>query len=427
MPDRPHEDGTVKKILFVSNEAARTGAPAILLGLMKWLKDHSSIQTSCVLMRDGALRQEFEQLGPTHTWIPTDLNQPQRIHKRLAGVILKNGNSDPGVWLNAMLEKEQPDIIYLSTLVLGKYLQSTTKKPWQRIVTHVHELQPSLKQLSNDACIHTQLQLSDAVISCAQCVTENLQTNYGLSTNKTYIIPEYIDISETSLQEANNHRSGKTHDVPSTLPSKERELLATLHQAATKGIPIFGVGGNPIHRKGFDLFPQFIQECKHLFQATPFLAVWIGCGEGSGPEASLNWDLTHMGLKDEVLLIPSVSMPAFRWILSQFKVLTLLSREDPFPLVSLEAGLLGIPTVCFEGSGAIPEFAAQGQCVSVKYLDLAAFAAAVHQLCLNPGEARLIGERCRAKILQNLTLEKVAPQVAEVLLGEAWREGDSPH
>ena len=59
---------------------------------------------------------------------------------------------------------------------------------------------------------------------------------------------------------------------------------------------------------------------------------------------ALDWDAKRLGLEDDITLIPSVSMPVFRSIVSQLKVLTLLSREDPFPLVVLEAGLLGVPT-----------------------------------------------------------------------------------
>ena len=70
----------MKKILFISNEAARTGAPAIMLGLIKWLSAHHEMESICALMRDGALREEFALLGRTYTWIPTDLNKPERIY-----------------------------------------------------------------------------------------------------------------------------------------------------------------------------------------------------------------------------------------------------------------------------------------------------------------------------------------------------------
>ena len=399
----------MRKICFISNEAARTGAPAILLGLSQWLQAHHQLETVNVLMRDGALRADFERTGKTYTWIPTDLNQPERIHKRLAKLLRQRRQSDPGVWLTAILEKEKPDIIYLSTLVLGKYLQQFNKLPQQHIVSHVHELLPSLRQLSNDQQVQTQLGLSDVVIACAPCVAQTLSTTFQLPASKCTIIPEYI------IPESSGPAPDPSPQAPAMV-ARELGALPTLNLALQSGVPIIGIGGNPINRKGFDLFPQLVRECKQHFGETPFHAVWIGCGEGSAAHEAMDWDLTRMGLADSVSLVPSVSMPTFRWLLSRFAVLTLLSREDPFPLVVLEAGLLGVPTVCFAGSGAIPDLAAEGCGVSVNYLDLPAFAAAVRRLCLHPEEARAIAGRCRQKVIDELSLNVVAPRVAEVLL-----------
>ena len=373
-------------------------------------------------MRDGALRSDFEQTGTTYTWVPTDLNQPERIYKRLSKLLLQRNQSDPGVWLTAILEKEKPDIIYLSTLVLGKYLQQVKKLPHQHIVSHGHELLPSLRQLSSDQFVQIQLALSDEVIACAPCVAETLTNSFHLSASKCRIIPEYI-VPETDPESA--HTSGRqSSGLPQQRTEQATAMLAAelgkarqkLEEAIRQGAFIFGIGGNPISRKGIDLFPLLVQECKRQFADLPFHAVWIGCGEGSAARVSLEWDLQRMGLEDCVSLLPSVSMPTFRWVLSRFHVLTLLSREDPFPLVVLEAGLLGVPTVCFAGSGAIPEMAAAGRCVSVNYLDLPAYAAAVRHLCLNPQEAQAIAARCQRHVADALSLNVVAPRVAEVLL-----------
>ena len=405
-----------KKILFVSNEAARTGAPAILLGLIRWLQAHHQIEAISVLMRDGALREDFEQTCQTHAWIPVDLNQPERIHKRLSkAVFAGRQQSDPGIWLASIFENEKPDIIYLSTLVLGKYLQQIQRRSNQRFITHVHELLPSLRQLTSDHLVHTQLTLSDAVIACAPCVSQTLINQFSLSPSKCNLIPEYIIPNDSSPLPKRSLPPSEASS--SEASSSEGAGLEKIYQAVDAGHHIFGIGGNPIHRKGFDLLPLLIQECKQIFES-PFLAVWIGCNPGSEAHSAMDWDLTNMGLQENVALIPSVAMPTFRWILSQLDVLTLLSREDPFPLVVLEAGLLRIPTVCFEASGAIPEFAAAGECVSVNYLDVPAFAAAVHRLCRDPQEAARIGERCRQKVKKDLTLEIVAPQVAKVLFAD---------
>jgi glycosyltransferase involved in cell wall biosynthesis len=401
---------TAKKICFISNEAARTGAPAILLGLSQWLQAHHRIESVHVLMRDGALRTDFERLGKTYTWIPTDLNQPERLHKRLGKLLLQRGRSDPGVWLKRILEEEQPDILYLSTLVLGKYLQAVNKDPRQRVISHGHELLPSLRQLSNDQLVQTQLGLSDVVIACAPCVAEMLHTTFQLPASKCTIIPEYI----------HPESSDSAPDLSIAMPaSVARELgtMPALMAALGNGTPLLGNGGNPIHRKGFDLFPLLVRECKRQFGEVPFHAVWLGCGQGSAAHGEMEWDLNRMGLRENVSLVPSVSLPTFRWLLRRLTVLTLLSREDPFPLVVLEAGMRGVPTVCFEGSGAIPDLAAEGCCVSVNYLDVPAFAAAVRRLCEQPEEARAIAARCGRKVRDELSLDVVAPRVAKVLLG----------
>ncbi len=398
------------KICFISNEAARTGAPAILLGLSQWLQAHHRIETVHVLMRDGALRPDFERLGKTHAWIPTDLNRPERFHKRLGKLLRQRGHSDPGVWLTRILEKEQPDIIYLSTLVLGKYLQQVKRKPEQRIVSHVHELLPSLRQLSNDQQVRIQLTLSDRVIACAPCVADMLRSTYQVSTSQCTIIPEYI------IPDAAGPAAERSAEMPASV-ARELGTMPRLLAALRDGTPLIGNGGTPIHRKGFDLFPQLVRECKRQFGEAPFHGVWMGCGEGSAAHGEMEWDLNRMGLRDAVTLVPSVSLPTFRWLLARLAVLALLSREDPFPLVVLEAGMLGVPTVCFEGSGAIPDLAAEGCCVSVDYLDLPAFAAAVWRLCRQPEEAREIAARCHRKVSDELSIEVVAPRVAAVLLG----------
>lgn len=402
----------MKKILFVSSDGGRTGAPWILLNLVNWLQRHHAVEAEVVLMRDGSLRQDFEQLATTHTWIPTDWEKPERLHRRLRKVLLQRNNSDPGVWLQQILASAKPDIIYLSTLVLGKYLADLPHQACPRIVSHVHELLPSLRQLATDAQVQTQLDLSHAVISCAPCVQQGLMSNYRLAAAKCHIIPEFI-LADTEQPAGAESSSSpiSSFDPETTWPQ--------LEEALREGLPIFGIGGNPIQRKGFDLIPLFLQACRRQFGDQRFLFVWIGCTQGSAAQAALAWDLEKMNLLDQMLLIPSVPMHSFCRLLSHLQVLTLLSREDPFPLVVLEAGLQQVPTVCFRGSGGIADLASRGAATAVDYLNLDAFAAAVHGFCLQPDRAHAVGSRCRRLILEELQISTVAPRIAEVLLGEA--------
>jgi hypothetical protein len=107
------------KTLFVCHEGQRTGAPLLLLWLIRWLKSHTSIQPVVALMRDGPLKAEFSALCPTHTFERPGL---ERWHRRLRRKFLPGPPLDPDAWLAALVAQEQPDCLYLNTLVLGGLL-----------------------------------------------------------------------------------------------------------------------------------------------------------------------------------------------------------------------------------------------------------------------------------------------------------------
>jgi glycosyltransferase involved in cell wall biosynthesis len=101
--------------------------------------------------------------------------------------------------------------------------------------------------------------------------------------------------------------------------------------------------------------------------------------------------------------------------IGQLDVFTLLSREDPFPIVVLEAGAQGIPTICFQGSGGIPDLARREAVVAVPYLDLKAFAKELHKLACQPEERSRIGQRCHDIVLAEHTVEHLVPQLERLI------------
>jgi len=96
----------------------------------------------------------------------------------------------------------------------------------------------------------------------------------------------------------------------------------------------------------------------------------------------------------------------------------LLSREDPYPVVALEAGAMGIPTVCFRGSGGIASLAEQGYGIAVRYLDLNDFASALHQLHQDPRRRRELGAHFGDRVLAFNTVAVQAARIASLIVGE---------
>lgn len=391
----------MKRVLFVSNDASRTGAPNLLLWLIRWLSINTDLHCTAVLMRAGPLVQEFADICETHWWSDP---KPQRWYKRITNKVFRRQEGvDHDAWLARIVNDVKPDCIYLNTLVLGKYLGKldlTGEHPL--IITHVHELRPSLQLLSSPEHVQLQLDSSSIVVAGVKCIEEMLLKDYGLDPRKCAYIHEFVPLShETGVA---LHSSAESHPA-----------LQRLREESEKGTFIFGMAGSPINRKGFDLFPMLLRECAELFQGEPFLGVWIGCGEGSGAHAAIEWDLKRVGAWEKSVIVPPTSLHIFGQLLSQFKVLSLLSREDPFPLVALEAGARHIPTVCFKSSGGAPELAAEGCCIAVDFLDLKQFASAIYQLSRDPQSATEMADRFQAKVFSEMSIDSSAPKIAALL------------
>lgn len=389
------------RVLFVSHDASRTGAPLLLLWLVRWLQQHSNIQASAILMRDGPLRKDFEKICPTYFWNPPPLFQP--VLHRVLDRFGKRKDSSAANLLENTIHSVNPDIVYLNTLVLGKYLRDFKSSSNELVyISHCHELAFTLATMSNPEAVETQLKLSSAVISCASAVHELLIRCYGLEPHKGVILPEYIPAS--CGQEISNSQH---------LDSKSDEVVKRLALEKARGTFVFGCVGSAISRKGFDLFPLLLKECVAIFEQRPFLGIWLGSGEGSEARLLAEMDLENMQLKNHALLLSA--LPSAIPVISQFDVHCLLSREDPYPVVVLEAAALGVPTICFQGSGGIPEFVEQDMDLTVDYLDLQAFAKALFRLATHEHLRSQLGERCRDKVFQQSSIDSVAPRIVTTM------------
>jgi glycosyltransferase involved in cell wall biosynthesis len=391
------------RVLFVSHMATRSGAPLLLLWLLRWLMQHErGIEASVVLMSDGPLRPEFEALAPTVAW-----SQPlfQPLRERLAARLGRGQASSPDGLLQAAVQRHKPNLIYLNTLVLGKHLKGLSANPTRlACLTHVHELETTLATMSTPEAVARQLALSSEVVACAEGVKQSLQVHHGLPLNRCTVIPEFVPFSVQDLVPT-------TEPVPPLDDNAADPLLRRLEVAVASGTFVFGFAGQAIARKGFDLFPQLVRECEQVFAGTPFLAVWLGAAPGQEQVIVAHRDLCLMHLEHRALLLPP--MPNGISVIRRYAVHGLLSREDPYPVVALEAAVAAVPTVCFRSGGGIADFVADGCGVAVDYLDLRAFAAALHRLSADPESRRRLGERSQAKVFRESSIDVVAPQLLE--------------
>jgi glycosyltransferase involved in cell wall biosynthesis len=151
--------------------------------------------------------------------------------------------------------------------------------------------------------------------------------------------------------------------------------------------------GTTDERKGADLFPQLAIALRDAEGADQIAVRWLGTEGDSRVRELIERDLALSGTSEFTRVVPTVPDP--RAAIAAAGVFVLLSREDPYPLVLVEAARMGVPGVAFEGSGGGPELLEQGCGITVPYLDVSAMAAAVTELVRDPDRRRLLGTRGR--------------------------------
>ena len=385
--------------LFVCHEGQRTGAPLQLLWLIRWLVANTTIRPVVALMRDGPLREDFTALCPTHTFSqPIAEHWTRRIRRRIDPAL----SADRDLWLASLVERIQPDCLYLNTLVLGSCLTRLRLEPGRmRVLSHGHELEIGLRLSATPEQVALQLACTDRVICCGEAVRRHLIDHHQVAPERCVLAPVYLPVTQASELRALQCDAATQSSIDS------------LRRCREEGLFLFGIAGSPIDRKGFDLFPQLIRTFRQRHSEAPFRAVWVGCGPGSVAHLKAERDLSLLGVREHALLLPGVSCgPA---ALRELDVLMLLSREDPYPVVALEAGALGIPTVCFRHSGDIADLAEQGYGKAVDYLDLEAFADAIACLRADPDARRMLGARFSERVLSVNTVEAQAPGIAALI------------
>jgi glycosyltransferase involved in cell wall biosynthesis len=353
-------------------------------------------------MRDGPLREEFSALCPTYTFSTRPV--AERWHKRLSRRLTRSKTGDPEAWLAEIVAKVNPDCLYLNTLVLGYCLgKLTLDRRRTRVISSVHEMEIGLLLSSTRDSIQKQIVMSDILTCEGESVKQNLVTNHQANANQCVVMPAYVPYERPEeMMQLNCNDSTQS-------------VIDTLRELRRNQVFLFGFAGSAIDRKGFDLFPLLVKACVRRFADIPFRAVWVGCGPDSIAHVKAERDLTLLGIREHALLLPGVSCGAAA--LRQLNVMACLSREDPGPVVSLEAGAMAIPSVCFKHCGGIAELSELGCSVSVDYLDLEAFAEALFAFHQNPQMIKSLGQRFQDHVFSNNTVSIQGAAISALIDG----------
>ena len=382
-----------QEILFVSHDASRTGAPLVLLNFQRWLKKHTSVEFATILRRWGPLAAEFAKLGETlliEAPRCERLTLGGRIGKRLGWRAFR---ADKRL---AALRGRPHRLIYSNTVTNGDVLQ-VLARPGVQVITHVHELNYWIEKSGadnwNQVCRHTT-----KFVAASEAVSQNLLKQHGIAPERMEVVHEFIPVDY-------RHR-------PSALGPRPISR-------AQLGIPpdAFVVGGSGAEtwRKGKDLFVQLAALLRRRGPSRSFWFVWVGWEGDEEDRRQLKHDIEEAGVADSFHWTGEVSNPLDYF--ACFDAFALVSREDPFPLVCLEAALLEKPILCFAGAGGTPELIEEDSGFVAPYLDLGAMADKLLLLGENEDLRRQMGACGAAKVRQRFSLDVVAPRLYHLIDG----------
>nr|WP_295931068.1 glycosyltransferase family 4 protein [uncultured Dyadobacter sp.] len=390
-----------KRILFVSHDANRAGSQLLLLQLLRLLKERG-VPMHLLLCNGGELEQEFEEIvSITRLYKSQKVSTPPFTGKLLRKTnllklyeerSLQRGNEK----VIAELEQQNIGLVFINSIanaeVYYDFLKFLHHLP---LVLFVHELAMSVRIYTHEKHLNFLLKKTDHLIAVSHAVADYYVRKYDFPERHvstfTLIDHEHIDVRLQSVQ---------------------RDILEKTYKVPEDAIVIGGCG-NAEWRKGNDIFNWIARRVIHKTQPLPVYFVWVGAGPQHEIYELIESDIRLMGLSDRIILVPPTSK-ALDYI-NRFDVLLLSSREDPYPLVVMEAALQEIPVVCFEDAGGAPELIESDAGFVVPYMDISAASDAIIQLILDPSLRNTMGQNARRKVLERHNTDKSVARIEAII------------
>lgn len=348
-----------KSILFVSHDASLTGAPAVLLEVIDAV--HKTNRYDIKIIVGGVFDDrltEFSKYGET-------------LHIR--------PNEYTAESLQNFLDKEI-SVIYVNTVASGELLEQIINnlniKP--KIIAHIHERDGVLSHF--EPYVQYIINTADYIIAVDKSILSDLLGRGMRRTTRTTVVYPFIK-----------------NDCVTT---KDEGIFPN----------IFGCGTIE-NRKGFDLFCETISKLKKK-STTGFEAKWIG---ESHDKKEPNESLAKFEVANDVAVLGKRLNPKILY--RKNDIFFMSSREDPFPLVCMEAASQEVALVSFdERAGLTASLIRQSQGgIVCNYMDTDDAAHAINMLLNDPGMRRKMGENAKAYVEEHHYSDKQVSKIVDII------------
>jgi glycosyltransferase involved in cell wall biosynthesis len=361
--------------------------------MLRWLRTHTELQFDVALPCEGEMVAEFATVCGTFVLPPLPAAH-DGLCQRLQNWFKRARRMGRYRSLQSLLDGGGYDLLYLNTITLGEQLARLQRLALP-VVTHVHELEWAIRRYAHGQ-EQRVLERSDRVICVSDAVLDNLVRSHHCPPHKARRVHGFVPVDVTAA---------------GTPLERRRRLLEPL------GIPldahVVGMCGHGDLRKGVDLAVPLARLLPPHLDGREVHMVWVGAEAPEYPHALALQDALAAGVKTRIHFVGVTRTPA-DW-LSIFDLQLLLSREDPFPLVVMEAAVHGVPTLAFRDAGGAAEFIGADAGVCAPYLDLPALAAMAQELLADGERRRALGAVAHARVRQRHAPGVILPQIVQII------------
>jgi glycosyltransferase involved in cell wall biosynthesis len=385
------------KILFIGHSASRTGAPLILLGLLQWLRKNTTDEFDVYVTETGPLLADFRAIAKTEV-----LRKEPGLGGRLMRRVVGQGRWEV-MYGRAFADRVRSrgyQVAYVNTIAPKREIVALARSRIP-VICHVHELDFSMRYwLGKDGLASLTPGIAHFIAASA-AVRDHLVDHWGVAESKVSVVHEFIPVERELVD-----RQDARKRVRETLGLSDDDILV-------------GSCGTLDWRKGADLFLQAARVVAAHPRPRKIHFLWVGADLKSLDYWKFNRDASLAGVREAITVVESTSRP--QDFFAAMDIFALSSREDPFPLVMLEAASMSLPLICFDSSGGGPEFAGHDAGLIAPYLDVGAFATHILALAEDSRARSRLGANGRRKLLEHYTLEQQVPKLYDVITALAGK------
>jgi glycosyltransferase involved in cell wall biosynthesis len=380
------------RILFLCHSASLNGATILLLHLVRWLKTKVDWEIEVLVNGRGPLLDEFKSTCRTTVW---------RSPASLLNVLPKN-------WQNSLQAYQKPlEALYMKALLSGRsydLIYANTGATWQQVsilskdapalLWHIHELEYGLRLSVGEERINHVFKDIAKFVAVSNSVRDTLSREFKVPADRIDLVHGFVPLPDIASEE---------HQL--------RRQQVKIKLGWAQDTFVVGGCGSLGWRKGTDLFLQIAQIVSRTDGYENIRFLWVGGGNQDKESLEFDHDVRALGLQEQCRRV--IATEEISDYYCAMDVFALTSREDPFPLVMLEAGAYNVPTVCFEGSGGGSEFIGEDADLVAPYLDIITFAALLMKLHDEPDCRAQFGKSALEKVRMHHTVECQGPKLLQ--------------